>query len=454
MDGSNEVRAESVPLPVVWAAGSAKELEVADDETGSHVQSQYADAEAPGLKLTRNPVGSLKGLFGMSFNRCEFPLQCNTVSGPMTLDVEYTAVGAALSVEPAVKAAIQKIGAATVLIRGYGPQGKAWSGSGVVIKPDDFFPGLSGRLESGSYLLLTNHHVAGEATALVATLPNGEELEASPLRSTVSSRPVHDPVTDSAILVIRPGTVLSTATLGDSRKIEAGEVVLTAGHPAGLPKLSVTRGVISQPRQSTGFVPFPVIQFDAAINGGNSGGPLVNMDGEVIGLNTFTLKGTNDLSFAMPLHEQLKALTQIYERGFVSRSTLGVSFDAFPLYARRTSGFPSDQTGGARLSRVTGFWKRLLFSEGDVVTELRPLGGKSFKVEMDSPFDATTINAWIQELKPHSVVWVTAWREEVGADGRKVWNKFTLPMIADPLDMLNITQNAWERSAGVYLEAA
>lgn len=453
MSDTKEVRAESVPLPVVWAAGSVSEQDVAADGAKTYSQSRYSEGAASGLSLGTSTPRASKWLFGSDPNRCEFPMQCNTVGGPVTLDVQYTAFGAAYGVEPVVKDAIQKIGASTVLIRGYGTQGKRWSGSGVIINPDDFRPGLSSRLPRGSYLILTNHHVAAGTTSLVATLPNGQELVAVPLPSAVANRPVMDQVTDSAILMIQPGTVLSTATLGDPSKMEIGDVVLTAGHPAGLPKLSVTRGVISQPRQSTGFVPFPVIQFDAAINGGNSGGPLVNLNGEVIGLNTFTFKNTDNMSFAMPITEQLRALAQIYEKGAVSRSTLGLAFAGFPFHDRQEEGFPSTMKG-ARLARVTGLWKQLFMKEGDVVTELYPVGGTPFQVDMDGDYDATAVNGWIQELRPGTIVIATVWRQERAADGQVTWSRSYVPMIADPFNAADLTLNTWEKGAEAYLRAA
>lgn len=453
MSDAREVRAESVPLPVVWAAGSAREEDAKALETKIYSQTGYSEGATSGVKSALSLPRTQKWLFGLDPNRCDLPLQCNTVGGPVTLNVQYTAFGAAYSVEPAVKDAIQKIGASTVLIRGYGTQGKRWSGSGVILNPDDFRAGLSSSLAKGSYLLLTNHHVAADTTSLVATLPNGQELVAVPLPSAVANRPVMDQVTDSAILVIQPGTILTTAKIGDPSKMEMGDVVLTAGHPAGLPKLSVTRGVISQPQQSTGFVPFPVIQFDAAINGGNSGGPLVNLNGEVIGLNTFTFKNTDNMSFAMPITEQLRALRQIYDRGFVSRSTLGLAFESFPFHDRQEEGFPTG-VQGARISRVSGFWKQLLMKEGDVVTEIYPLGGTSFQVHMDGDYDATAVYGWIQELRPGSFVVATVWRQEKDADGHVTWTKSYVPMIADPQDISNLTQNSWEKGTEAYLRAA
>lgn len=445
MSDTGKVRAESVPLPVVWAAGSAREQEVQ--------QSGYSEESVSEMKLALSAPRAQKWMFGLDPHRCEFPLQCETDGKPVTVNVQYTAFGAAYSVEPVIKEAIQKIGASTVLIRGYAAQGKRWSGSGVIINPDDFHPGLSNSLAKGSYLILTNHHVAADTLSLVATLPNGQELVAVPLPSAVANRPILDQVTDSAVLVIQPGTILNAAKLGDPSKMEIGDIVLTAGHPAGLPKLSVTRGVISQPRQSTGFVPFPVIQFDAAINGGNSGGPLVNLNGEVIGLNTFTFKNTDNMSFAMPITEQLRVLRQIYERGVVSRSTLGLSFEAFPFHDRQEEGFPKDQQG-ARLTRVTGWWKQFFMKEGDVVTELFPIGGEPFKVKMGSNFDATTVNGWIQEQRPGTIIIATVWRQETDAKGQVTWTQSYVPMIADPINGMDLTQNAWKKGAEAYLRAA
>lgn len=400
-------------------------------------------------------------------NQCSLTVPCPTPEGTQDIPMDVRAPGVrlhGLGADPSLREAIQKIAPATVFVRAFTGQAlKGWSGSGVVLRPEQVDPALAQQLPPDAYLILTNHHVANGAKALTVTLPDGTELVARPLPSAANQRGVMDEVTDSALLVVRSPRALATATLGNPQALELGEAVATAGHPKGLPRLSVTTGVVSQPRQIVGGIkPFEVIQFDAAINGGNSGGPLVNMRGEVVGLNTFTLVDSDNMSFAIPVDTQLAALRRIYTSGAYVRSRLGVEFAPFPLYARELKGFPA-----AHGAEVTSVDAKVLgadiFKVGDVVTELTTLGAEHFPVRMNGRYDGAEIDAWVQAQPPWLPIFATVYRPTV--NGTKTqWTKLTLPLFPQPLpqpddakvaaDAPVASSRAWWRSVDEWLRAA
>ena len=154
--------------------------------------------------------------------------------------------------------------------------GARGSGSGFVFTPDG--------------LILTNGHVAGAMTGLRVTLPDGRSGEASLIGD--------DPDTDLAIIKIGMADLVA-AILGDSQRLKAGQVVIAIGSPYGF-QHSVSAGIVSALgralRAESGRLIDNVIQTDAALNPGNSGGPLVNTAGEVIGINTAIIMGGQGLS--------------------------------------------------------------------------------------------------------------------------------------------------------------
>ncbi|MBI4237718.1 MAG: trypsin-like peptidase domain-containing protein [Deltaproteobacteria bacterium] len=399
-------------------------------------------------------------------NQCSVNLPCPTPEGMRDIPVDVRAPGVrlqGLGADPTLREAIQKIAPATVFVRAFTGQAlQGWSGSGVVLRPEQIDPALAQQLPPDAYLILTNHHVANGAKALTVTLSDGTELVARPLPSAANQRGVMDEVTDAALLVVRSPRALATATLGNPQALEQGEAVATAGHPKGLPRLSVTTGVVSQPRQIVGGIkPFPVIQFDAAINGGNSGGPLVNMRGEVVGLNTFTLVGSDDMSFAIPVDTQLAALRRIYQTGAYTRSRIGVELAPFPLYARESRGFPADH--GAEVTSVDA--KVLgadLFKVGDVVTDLTTMGGERFSVRMNGRYDGAEIDAWVQAQPPWLPVFATVYRPTVDG-GKTRWEKKQLvlfpqavPLPEEPkvaADVPVANSRAWWRGVDTLLAA-
>lgn len=183
-------------------------------------------------------------------------------------------------------------------------------GSGFLISPDGY--------------VVTNEHVAGQASRVRCILYNKEEVEADVAGI--------DPYTDIAVLKLRTErTNLPHVELGDSSKIKQGQTVLAMGSPHGLSR-SVSQGIVSVTDRYLPDIgeemasPFNTwIQTDAAINHGNSGGPLVNTQGEVIGINARALLGAQNVGFAIPINIAKEVIDQIIERGKVSRSWLGES---------------------------------------------------------------------------------------------------------------------------------
>lgn len=182
----------------------------------------------------------------------------------------------------------------------------------------------SGFIVDKTGLILTNEHVIEDAARITVKLESGDEFTAKVMGI--------DEETDLAVLKIEAGRDLPFLKFGDSDKTEVGDWVLAVGSPFGLAK-SVTAGIISQKQRetpnTTAFQRF--IQTDAAINRGNSGGPLVNLDGDVIGINSqiaTTTGDSNGVGFALPSGEAETVYRQIVANGRVRRGYLGAYLDS------------------------------------------------------------------------------------------------------------------------------
>jgi serine protease Do len=178
-------------------------------------------------------------------------------------------------------------------------------GSGVVVDP--------------SGIIVTNNHVIGEADEIYANFSDGMKL-----RAEIVGR---DPKTDIAVLRVKPDKPLKAASFGDSDKLRVGDWVMAIGNPFGLGG-SLTVGVISARNRNINAGPFDdFLQTDAAINRGNSGGPLFNMDGEIVGINTAIISpsgGSIGIGFAIPSKIVLAVIGQLREFGETRRGWLGV----------------------------------------------------------------------------------------------------------------------------------
>jgi serine protease Do len=183
----------------------------------------------------------------------------------------------------------------------------------------------SGFIVEKSGYILTNFHVVDDASRITVQLQSGEEF----LAKLVGA----DEETDVAVLKIETGKDLPFIKLADSDRAQVGDWVLAIGSPFGLVQ-TVTAGIVSQVKRETPYTfgfPKKFIQTDAAINRGNSGGPLVNMSGEVIGINSQIATSTGDyngIGFALPINEAASVYKQILQNGKVRRGYLGVSLDS------------------------------------------------------------------------------------------------------------------------------
>ncbi|HZN05172.1 MAG TPA: Do family serine endopeptidase [Pyrinomonadaceae bacterium] len=182
----------------------------------------------------------------------------------------------------------------------------------------------SGFIVSPKGYILTNHHVIEDATRISVGLQSGEKYTATVVGV--------DPDTDVAVIKIEAPRDLPTVTLGDSDAAQVGDWVLAMGSPFGLDQ-TVTAGIISKKeRESPYFSVFQrFLQTDAAINRGNSGGPLVNMRGEVIGMNSQIATSTGDyngIGFALPANETNFVYKQLIAQGKVKRGYLGITLES------------------------------------------------------------------------------------------------------------------------------
>lgn len=182
----------------------------------------------------------------------------------------------------------------------------------------------SGFIVDAKGYILTNEHVVEGATRITVGLQSGEKYRGRVIGI--------DEETDVAVIKIDAAQTLPTVTLGDSNAAQVGDWVLAIGSPFGLDQ-TVTAGIISKKERETPyFTSFQrFLQTDAAINRGNSGGPLVNMRGEVIGINSQIATSTGDyngIGFALPASEASFVYQQIVSQGKVKRGYLGITLDS------------------------------------------------------------------------------------------------------------------------------
>jgi S1-C subfamily serine protease len=183
----------------------------------------------------------------------------------------------------------------------------------------------SGFIFSSDGLIFTNSHVVHGAERIMISLLNENEIEASLIGE--------DPDTDLAILKIYSNGY-SVARLGDASALEIGQFVIAIGNPFGY-QHTVTAGVVSALgrtlRTQSGRLVDNVIQSDAALNPGNSGGPMINTDAEVIGVNTAMINGAQGLSFSVDINTAKEIASQLIKDGKVFKAYLGLMLQEVPV---------------------------------------------------------------------------------------------------------------------------
>jgi S1-C subfamily serine protease len=233
----------------------------------------------------------------------------------------------------AVIGAVERAGPAVVHIAIKGARNRHGSGSGFIVASDG--------------LIFTNSHVVHGADKIEVGLASGERAQARIIGE--------DPDTD--IAVIRTDGHLSAPhmTLRDSKSIRVGQLAVAIGNPLGFEQ-TVTAGVVSATGRSlrsvSGRLIDDVIQTDAALNPGNSGGPLVDSSGRVIGVNTAVIMGAQGICFSVASNTALHVLTQILQHGRVRRASLGIEgqHTIIPRHIARHAGI--SQASGVRVMRV------------------------------------------------------------------------------------------------------
>ncbi|EJK87883.1 trypsin-like serine protease with C-terminal PDZ domain-containing protein [Rhizobium sp. AP16] len=256
-----------------------------------------------------------------------------------------------------IASAVDMVGPAVSRIERVG--GKGGHGSGFAISPDG--------------LIVTNNHVVDDAKLVRITTPDGSVTEGRVLGRDV----------DTDIALIRANSGVSAwARLGDSKRLRRGHIAIAIGNPFGF-EWTVTAGIVSalgrSMRSASGRLMDDVIQTDAALNPGNSGGPLVSSAGEVIGVNTAVIQGAQSIAFAVASNTANVVVSEILRYGHVRRAFIGIAGDTIELPRRIALEAGTRQATSVRVRRVEsgGPAERAGLKDGDYILAIdgTPVGG-------------------------------------------------------------------------------
>lgn len=274
-------------------------------------------------------------------------------------DVNSASVQAVQKVQPAVVTVINTQPAQRVFsFFGTQIQQPTSSGSGVIISPQGY--------------IVTNNHVIENHESLQVIYADGRKAPAKLVGA--------DPYADVAVIKVE-GEVPAVATLGDSDSLQIGENVIAIGSALGDFKNTVTAGVISAKGRSLdtgeGFSLENMLQTDAAINHGNSGGPLINLAGQVIGINTAIVRGSGlggdvaeGLGFSIPSNTVSEIASQLISKGYYERPFLGIRWQAITPEIARANGLPMDWGVYVQMVEAGTAADNAGLRSGDIITQI------------------------------------------------------------------------------------
>jgi len=268
----------------------------------------------------------------------------------------------------AVTGAVERMSPSVVNIEVHQTAGRTRSG-----EPRERRGGGSGFVFTPDGLILTNSHVVHDAVRIAVTLTDGRRMPATLIGD--------DPASDLAVIRVNE-PALAAAVLGDSQRLRVGQIVIAIGAPYGF-QSTVTAGVVSalgrSLRSYSGRLIDDVIQTDASLNPGNSGGPLVDSAGRVVGVNTATILPAQGICFAIGINTAKFVASRLLRDGRIRRSYIGVSAQTVPVHRRVVRFYDLPKEMGAIVVGVedNSPAKRAGLREGDIIVALdsQPVAG-------------------------------------------------------------------------------